>query len=161
MALDLVPPVAASLERVLALADLDAVMAIEQRAYPHPWSRGNFTDSLAAGHRLVGLFDNDQRLLAYEVSMAGVDERHLLNLTVAPECQGRGLARHLLDRLAEHGVATGATRLWLEVRQGNERARRLYERYGFATVGLRRGYYPGGSGRREDAVVMSLDLPRP
>jgi [ribosomal protein S18]-alanine N-acetyltransferase len=160
MAVDLTPsPLpAAFVERPLAASDLDAVMAVELRAYAYPWSRGNFSDSLVAGHRLVGLFDAAGGLLAYEVSMAGVDERHLLNLTVAPEFQGRGLARHLLDRLVGHAAATGAAGIWLEVRQSNQRARQLYERYGFATVGTRRGYYPNRQSRREDAVVMSLDL---
>jgi ribosomal-protein-alanine N-acetyltransferase len=50
--------------------------------------------------------------------------------------------------------------LWLEVRASNERARRLYARRGFAEVGLRRGYYPAAQGRREDAVVMSLEVRR-
>ena len=143
-------------ERALAASDLDAVMDIEVQAYPHPWSRGNFADSLAAGHRMRGLFDGSGALVAYDVAMAGVDEWHLLNLTVAPAEQGLGHARRLLAGLTAHARAGGALRLWLEVRVGNARARRLYEGCGFAVIGLRRGYYPAGHGAREDAVVMSL-----
>jgi ribosomal-protein-alanine N-acetyltransferase len=86
--------------------------------------------------------------------MAGVDELHLLNLTVHPEWQGRGLGSALLDDVIAAARARGLRSLWLEVRQGNDRARALYRRRGFAEVGLRRGYYPA-AGRREDAVVMS------
>jgi ribosomal-protein-alanine N-acetyltransferase len=143
-------------ERALVASDLDAVMDIEVQAYPHPWSRGNFADSLAAGHRMRGLFDEAGALVAYGVSMAGVEEWHLLNLTVAPAAQARGHARRLLAGLLVHAREGGARRLWLEVRVGNARARRLYEGCGFAVIGLRRGYYPAGHGAREDAVVMSL-----
>lgn len=142
--------------RPLVEADLDAVMAIEAGAYPFPWSRGNMTDSLRAGHRALGWFGPDEALLSYCIAMAGVDEWHLLNLTVAPALQGRGLGRHMLAELADHVRADGAGRLWLEVRESNHRARALYARCGFAVVGVRRGYYPAGRSAREDAVVMGL-----
>ena len=138
--------------------DLDAVMSIEPRAYPFPWSQGNVRDSLSAGHRARGLRDGEGRLLAYAIAMAGVGEWHLLNLTVAPEWQGRGLGQRLLEELVAHAVGDGSAQVWLEVRSSNERARRLYERHGFEAVGLRRRYYPAGPGRREDAVVMRRNL---
>ena len=92
--------------------------------------------------------------------MAGVQEMHLLNLTVAPAWQHRGLARGLLDALVVDCRADGALWLWLEVRESNLRAREVYRRYGFAQVGWRRGYYPAAAGRREDACVMRLPLDR-
>ena len=67
----------------LTLHNLDAVLAVEQRAYAHPWSRGNFTDSLASGYELQVLLAGDT-VLGYFVGMKGVDEVHLLNITVAP-----------------------------------------------------------------------------
>lgn len=143
--------------RALTHADLDAVMDIEPLAYPFPWSRGNVADSLGGVHRARGLVDPDGRLVAYAFAMPGVEEWHLLNLTVLPSLQGRGLGRDLLDDLVDQARRDGSARIWLEVRASNERARRLYERYGFQAVGLRRGYYPAGPGRREDAVVMRLD----
>ena len=96
--------------------------------------------------------------MGYFVAMAGVDEMHLLNLTVAPAWQGRGHGRALLDALVEHCRARGDGPLWLEVRESNLRARAIYARYGFGEVGLRRGYYPAPHGQREDAVVMSLEV---
>ena len=89
--------------------------------------------------------------------MPGVDELHLLNITVAPAAQGRGHGQTLLDAVQTQGRRLGLSTLWLEVRHGNHRARALYLRRGFAEVGLRRAYYPAAGGR-EDAVVMRLDL---
>ena len=139
--------------------DLAEVMAIELRAYATPWSQGNFIDSLAAGYAAYVLRqteDKQHRLLGYFLAMKGVDEMHLLNITVAPEQQGRGLARLLLDALCRICREQGCAQLWLEVRVSNERARQVYRRYGFDEVGLRRAYYPTPQGAREDAVLMSL-----
>jgi ribosomal-protein-alanine N-acetyltransferase len=141
----------------MALRDLDAVVAVEARAYSWPWSRGNFIDTLAAGHIAEVLEDRDAGLLGYFVAMTGVDELHLLNVTVAPEWQGRGHGSALLEAVIEHGRQLGLAALWLEVRLSNHRARALYARRGFAEVGLRRAYYPAAGGR-EDAVVMRLAL---
>ena len=142
----------------MTVADLDEVLAIELQAYSAPWSRGNFIDSLAAGYEARVLRGPDGGLWAYFLAMPGVDEMHLLNLTVAPGHEGRGLARFMLDRLCEISRHHGAAQLWLEVRVSNVRARQLYERYGFAQAGLRRGYYPAAAGQREDAALMSLHL---
>jgi [ribosomal protein S18]-alanine N-acetyltransferase len=143
--------------RVMGVRDLDAVTAIEASAYGFPWTRGNFIDSLAAGYLAEVLEEDGAGLVGYYIAMPGVDEMHLLNVTVAPAWQGQGLGRLMLQALADHARAQGLASLWLEVRQGNQRARALYRQLGYAEVGLRRGYYPA-AGRREDAVVMSLPL---
>lgn len=137
--------------------DVEAVLAIEQRAYAFPWTRGNFIDSLAAGYLARVLRDETGALLGYFLAMQGVGELHLLNITVNPALQGRGHARQMLDALRALARELGSEQIWLEVRESNERAREVYLRYGFAEVGLRRGYYPA-AGRREDAVLMSLPL---
>lgn len=155
----------------MAANDLDAVQAVEAAAYPHPWSRKHFADSLAAGYAAVMLLGeaapgelvhpprtDGRLLLGYVIAMQGVDESHLLNITVAPSHQRQGWARCLLDALVLWSRAQRAQCLWLEVRQSNQRARRVYERYGFQQVGLRRAYYPTAPSGREDAVVMSLQL---
>jgi ribosomal-protein-alanine N-acetyltransferase len=135
---------------------LDAVMAIEAAAYAFPWSRGNFVDSLASGYEARVLYDGSGRILGYFVAMAGVDELHLLNITVAPQAQHQGHALHMLDALEALCRVRKANQLWLEVRQSNARARAIYLRRGFVHVGVRKGYYPAPQGQREDAVVMSL-----
>ena len=139
---------------------LDAVLAIEQAAYSHPWSRRNFLDTFAVGHEAQCLLAGDT-LLGYFVAMAGYQEVHLLNITVAPAHQRQGWALVMLDALALWSRGQRADWLWLEVRQGNTRAQQVYLRRGFVRVGLRKGYYPALHGEREDAVVMSLRLEPP
>jgi len=141
----------------LTPARLDALMAVEEIAYTHPWTRGNFIDALAAGYQ-AQLLTAGGEILGYFVAMRGVDEVHLLNITVAPAFQGQGWARVMLDALALWARGQGAQWLWLEVRMGNERARRIYETHGYRRVGERKRYYPAADGQREDAVVMSLPL---
>jgi ribosomal-protein-alanine N-acetyltransferase len=143
-------PIEARLEPLEA-ARLEPVLQVEQQAYPHPWTRGNFTDALRSGYHA-------RVLLGYYVAMQGVDEVHLLNITVAPSYQQQGWGRVLLDALALWSRGLGAQWLWLEVRVSNTRAIAIYEAHGYRRVGVRKNYYPAGAGRREDAVVMSLRL---
>ena len=138
-------------------ADLEAVLAIEQTAYSHPWTQGNFRDALASGYWMQCLRLQDE-LLGYVVAMEGVQETHLLNVTVAPAWQGQGWAHMMLDALSLWSRRMGAQWLWLEVRESNQRALQVYERYGFRRVGLRKDYYPASRQQREHAVVMSLNL---
>ena len=141
----------------LTLAHLDALMAIEQLAYAHPWSRGNFLDSINVGYECQALMAGGE-MLGYFVVMMGVQEAHLLNITVAPAHQRQGWARLMLDAIALWARGRDARTLWLEVRVSNERARAVYVAGGFHSVGVRRDYYPAGPGRHEDAVVMCLTL---
>lgn len=149
-------PVEAHLEPLDA-ARLEQVLGIEQRAYPHPWTRGNFLDALKSGYHARVLVAGDE-VLGYYVAMQGVDEVHLLNITVSPDYQRQGWGRVMLDALALWARSLNAQWLWLEVRVSNTRAISIYEAHGYRRVGLRKNYYPAGHGQREDAVVMSLRL---
>ena len=142
----------------MTVAALAEVLPVEQAAYEFPWTRGNFIDSLHAGYPAQTLRAPGDELLGYFVAMSGVDEMHLLNITVAPAHQGRGHALFMLDAVQALARERHAAQLWLEVRVSNARARQVYERYGFRNVGLRKGYYPAAQGLREDAIVMSLGL---
>jgi ribosomal-protein-alanine N-acetyltransferase len=144
--------------RSMLMRDVEAVAAIEATAYSHPWTRGNFIDSLAAGYLAEVLVSPEAGIVGYFVAMPGVDELHLLNVTVAPAWQHRGHGQHLLQVVQGLARERGLATLWLEVRQSNARARSLYQRMGFIESGLRRAYYPAAGGR-EDAVVMSLAVP--
>lgn len=136
---------------------LGRMTVVEHSAYTVPWSHANFTDGLQSGYLVQRLLAADE-LLAYYVAMKGVDEVHLLNLTVAPEHQRQGWAHLCLDNLAAWSRAHGAKCLWLEVRASNTRAYAVYEKFGFKRVGHRKAYYPTGTPTREDATVMSLHL---
>ena len=140
----------------MTAADLDAVAEVEQHVYPFPWSRGNFTDSLAAGHG-AWLAREHGRMTAYAVTMQVLDEVHLLNLTVVPEMQRRGRGGAMLAHLLELARNAAAKRMLLEVRPGNIPGQALYRRHGFVEIGRRRDYYPAPDGR-EDAIVMACGL---
>jgi [ribosomal protein S18]-alanine N-acetyltransferase len=142
----------------MQLQDLAAVLAVEVRAYSYPWTRGNFIDSLAAGYLAEVLLDDEGAVLGYYLALPGAGEMHLLNLTVEPEQQSRGFGQQLMQALHDHALRLGLDTLFLEVRASNLRARALYERLGYAEVGLRRAYYPAVP-RREDAIVMRCTRP--
>ena len=141
---------------------LDKVARIEKSIYTHPWLEGNFADSLQAGYPaqmlLAGVTPEQSELIGYFVAMKGVDEVHLLNITVAKAYQGQGFARLMLDALCLWSRGQNAQWLWLEVRISNTHAQQVYEHYGFHQVGTRRNYYPLSAFQREDAVVMSKPL---
>jgi ribosomal-protein-alanine N-acetyltransferase len=138
-------------------ADLDAVAAVEKDIYPFPWTRGNFVDALHAGYSAWVLRDAQGRVAAYSVMMIALDEAHLLNLSVARDAQRTGLGWRTLGWMADVARGHGGRTMLLEVRPSNEAALRLYQRYGFERIGVRRGYYPA-SGGREDAIVMRISL---
>ena len=143
--------------RSMQATDLDAVVLLEQQVYPHPWTRGNFADALAAGYHAQCLHQADE-LCGYVIAMAGVQEAHLLNITVARAHQGQGHGGRLWQHLCDWAPRIGAERMWLEVRRSNTVAHAIYTHWGFETVGERKNYYPAGRGQREDAVVMGLTL---
>ena len=141
----------------MQLHDVAEVLAVEQAAYGFPWTHGNFVDSLRAGHSVWTMRDCGGGLMAYAVMMIALDEAHLLNLTVAPQCQRFGFGWRMLEAMAETARGHGARTMLLEVRPSNVAAQAMYARYGFVRIGIRRGYYPAGDGR-EDAIVMRVPL---
>jgi len=136
--------------------DLAAVMAIESTIYTHPWTRGNFADSLRAGYECRTLWLGAE-LLGYFVLMVAAGEAHLLNLSIAAPHQRAGHGSGLLREAAAAAHARGARSLFLEVRPSNRGAQALYTRFGFRKIAVRRGYYPAHAGR-EDALVLTLPL---
>lgn len=136
--------------------DLDEVAQIEARNYEFPWTRGNFGDSLDAGHS-AWVVREDGSLLGYAVLLRVLDEAHLLNITVDQPWRGTGRGRALLAEVCGLAREGGAKHLFLEVRPSNVVAQTLYQSVGFHSVGRRRGYYPARAGR-EDAIVMVLVL---
>lgn len=142
--------------RPMCRQDLDAVLRLEEAAYPHPWSRGIFEDCLKVGYH-CRVYESGGELIGYSVHSVAVGEGHLLNLCVAPWQQGRGHGRAMLRRVMDEIRQQGAHTLFLEVRLSNDAARALYESEGFNEVGRRFDYYPAAGGR-EDALVYAREL---
>ena len=136
--------------------DLDEVMPIETSIYTHPWTRGNFADSLRAAYQ-CRTWRVDGELVGYLVLAVAAGEAHLLNLSVAPGRQRRGFGGVLLGETMGIARGLGARQLFLEVRPSNQAAQGLYRRFGFRKIGVRHGYYPAREGR-EDALVLSREL---
>ena len=136
--------------------DLGEVMAIESAIYSHPWTRGNFADSLVAGYE-CRTWRFGPELLGYFVLMVAAGEAHLLNLSIAPAWQRQGHGSALLREATVIARARGARGIFLEVRPSNAGAQALYTRFGFRRIAVRRGYYPAHLGR-EDALVLTLPL---
>jgi len=142
--------------RHLTGADLDAVVAIEETIYPHPWTRGNFSDSLAAGYH-CWIAECGGEIAGYTVVAIAAGEAHLLNLSVASPWQRRGIGREMLAFVLRLARESGAAIIFLEVRPSNDAARSLYAAAGFAEIATRRGYYPADESR-QDAIVLELEL---
>jgi ribosomal-protein-alanine N-acetyltransferase len=142
----------------MVVGDVDDVFALERSVYPHPWSHGNFVDSLASGYNSWTLRDDGGALVGYFLLMPVVDEAHLLNVAVCKSRQGQGLGLYLLDKVCACARGLLMESILLEVRPSNLRALKIYEQYGFAEIGRRKSYYPAHNGQREDAIVMRLTL---
>jgi len=142
--------------RRLELGDLNAVEQIERRTYPTPWSRSMFAGEIAKPSSIcVGAFDSEsERLVGYLIIARYVDAWHVMNIAVAPELQRRGIATLLLEHLFELTADDEHRGYTLEVRVSNAAAIRLYERLGFESRGIRRGYY---TDNHEDALIMWKD----
>lgn len=150
------PGLPAPLLRPLHAGDLDAVMEIEQRAYPYPWTRGIFLDCLRAGYP-GRVLQSPDGLLGYGLLSIAAEEAHILNVCVDPRCQSSGYGRRLLRELVAVARQRGALRVFLEVRPSNAPAIALYQSEGFNEIGRRPRYYPATRGR-EDALVMAVEL---
>ena len=138
--------------RRLEAKDLDVVEAIEQESYPTPWSRSMFDAELRKPSSLaIGAFTDDGDLVGYAFVSRYVDAWHVMNVAVAHAFRRRGIASALLERLFAVTATDPRRGYTLEVRVSNTGAIMLYERLGFESRGLRRGYY---TDNREDALIM-------
>ena len=141
--------------RNLGAADLGAIERIERRSYATPWSRSMFASEIAKPTSIcLGAVDVSAGLVGYLIISRYVDAWHVMNVAVDPDHRGRGVARMLFDALFDRTAEDAGRGYTLEVRVSNADAIRLYERLGFKSRGVRRGYY---TDNREDALVMWKD----
>ncbi len=155
----------------MTTADLDAVLAIESVSHIHPWTQGNFSDSLAAGHwaycvrpqledAIKGSYLDPEILWAYCILFPAVDELHLLNITVSPKLRRLGIGAKMMHAIEGVAAQQKMPRIILEVRPSNINAMQLYQALGYEQIGLRKNYYPVDaiSGLREDAWVFAKSI---
>ena len=155
----------------MQLADLDEVLQIESESHLHPWTRGNFADSLAAGHWaycirpevdqvVKGSYLDPAVLWAYCILYPAVDELHLLNITVSSRLRKHGLGQRMMAAIEGVAFQQKMPRIILEVRPTNTAALALYQKLGYEQIGMRKNYYPADpeSGSREDALVLAKSI---
>jgi len=138
------------------MADLDAVMEIESRAYDFPWTQGIFRDCLRVGY-CCWCYEIDGLIQGYGVMSVAAGESHILNISVRPESQRQGIGSKLMKHFLQLARRHDADTVMLEVRPSNKLAIKLYEKLGFNEIGVRRNYYPAHQGR-EDALLLALSL---
>jgi ribosomal-protein-alanine N-acetyltransferase len=138
------------------MADLDAIMEIESRAYAFPWTQGIFRDCLRVGY-CCWCYEYDGFIQGYGVMSVAAGESHILNITVRPESQRQGIGSKLMKHFLQLARRHDADTVMLEVRPSNVSAISLYEKLGFNEIGMRRNYYPADEGR-EDALLLALSL---
>lgn len=142
--------------RPMGYEDLPEIVNIENEIYPFPWTLGNFRDSLQAGYS-CWVYQNGGDKIAYGVMMLAAHEAHLLNMSVSLNWQRQGIGTKLLYHFLKLAREYKAGSCFLEVRPSNIAAHKLYKKFGFEEISVRRDYYPAHQGR-EDAIVMSLPL---
>lgn len=140
--------------RPMTKADLDGVMVIEQASYPAPWKREHFLQEIHSHTSFPHVAVLDEQVAGYLCLMSLFEEAQILNIAVAPQQRGRGVARKLMELALELARERGAQVLVLEVRESNVAAIKLYEQFGFVQYFTRKGYYEG----KEDALLMEKIL---
>jgi len=142
--------------RAATLEDLDSIVSIERASFPTPWPRSAIAKDIAGrnwSRVVVATCDGD--IVGYMIYWIVATELHLLNLAVDTRWKRCGVATALLEHLISTGKEGGMDEVLLEVRVSNHAAQRLYSRFGFEQLAVRRGYY---SDSGEDAIVMWLLL---
>lgn len=142
--------------REMLASDMGEVLSIERNAYSHPWTEGNFRDSLV-GNDEIWLLECNGSIVGHGIISVAVGEAHLLNICVANQSQRQGLGRHILRYLLARSGELEADVMFLEVRNSNASALALYRSEGYQQIGIRKNYYPLGKGR-EHAIVMSRPI---
>ena len=141
--------------RLLTTADIPVVMQLERSAHSHPWRQSSF-ENCVNGRQKCWMAEHRGDLVGYVVVTHGGGDAELLNISVAPKFQRKGIGSCLLQYAVNY-VKPHADMLFLEVRVSNRKAIELYAKEGFFEVGVRKNYYPTVNGN-EDALLMACQL---
>ncbi|MDH0563887.1 ribosomal protein S18-alanine N-acetyltransferase [Acinetobacter courvalinii] len=137
--------------RLMRDSDLESVAAIEGLVQTHPWNKQQFQESLASYQCTV--YEQANQVVGFCILQPVLDEANLLLMAIHPSQQGKGLGYKLLDQSIQQ-LKNNPIQIFLEVRESNTAAIRLYEKTGFHQIDVRKNYYPNPDGSREHAVIM-------
>ncbi|MDI6727466.1 MAG: ribosomal protein S18-alanine N-acetyltransferase [Thermodesulfovibrionales bacterium] len=135
--------------------DIPEIVSIEKLSFSTPWSETSFRSEIYSRYSVTRVAELNGVIVGYICVKHVADECHLLDLAVHPDYRRRGIARALLDNVIQELRIEGCRFFYLEVRSSNYAARKLYEKFGFNMVGIRKGYYVNPA---EDAVIMMMEL---
>ncbi|USA55435.1 ribosomal protein S18-alanine N-acetyltransferase [Acinetobacter sp. C32I] len=137
--------------RLMQENDLESVAGIERLVQTHPWSKQQFQESFASYQCTV--YEQANQVVGFCILQPVLDEANLLLMAIHPSQQGKGLGYELLESSIQQ-LKNNPIQIFLEVRESNTAAIRLYEKSGFHQIDLRKNYYPNHDGSREHAVIM-------
>ncbi|ELZ5939597.1 ribosomal protein S18-alanine N-acetyltransferase [Providencia stuartii] len=140
----------------LKQSDLATAFLIEKLSHDFPWTERVFYGNQGEKYHNIKISVNNQ-IVGFAITQCILDEATLFNIAIHPDYQGKGYGRLLMEQLITDLVDKGILTLWLEVRESNAAALRLYDKLGFHQVTVRKDYYPAKQGR-EDALILALTL---
>jgi [ribosomal protein S18]-alanine N-acetyltransferase len=141
----------------MTINDLEEVIRLDHASFSLPWPESSFRFEIEkneVSRCWVALLD--QKIVGIMVAWLIIDEIHIATFAVDPAYRRQGIAQRLLAHTLIDGLKSGGEKGFLEVREGNLAARRLYEKFGFENIGIRKKYYKDNG---ENAVMMNLENP--
>ena len=135
--------------------DLIDILEIEKQSFISPWTKRMFEETIESPISTNSVIEINSEILGYIMLYSVEDEAHIMNLAVHPDCRGREYASRLMTHTVSHFVGKNVSEFFLEVREGNINAKRLYTKFGFKVIGKRKRYY---TETNEDALVMHLSM---
>lgn len=141
--------------RPMVLEDCQSVYEIEQNCFADSWSLSMFQDLFRYPTNFYFVAEEGQRICGFAGIMVSVDTADIMNIAVQKEDRGRGIGRQLLEQLTAQAIQCGCEQMFLEVRESNQTARRLYQTCGFAEIAVRKNYYTSPT---EHGIIMQLQF---
>ena len=137
--------------------ELDDVLDIENACFTDPWTKEMFIGAIGGEYTYFTLARDSGKICGYLLALIYPPEAEIMSIAVHPDCMGKGIGAALITEFISQSEARGSEAIYLEVRKSNERALRLYNKFDFVPVGIRKNYY---SNPREDAIVMVRQRPQ-
>ena len=139
---------------LMTVDDVEVVAELDKQCFPSPWTVGAYLNEVHNPSAYYVVARVDSRIIGYAGLWLIMDEAHITTIGVAPELRGQKIGESILIHILDEAIHRGARRVTLEVRKSNLIAQRLYDKYGFHTVAVRKAYYTNNN---EDALVMWVD----